>query len=132
MSKSVFMVSYLCAVRFLCNTAVYLLMQAFPDGEWESVIVDDQLYLNRNRYDDAANPQEYTIRGIWKNEEDYDKNFFKGSEALYFASSVDKNETWVPLLEKAYAKFHCDYSALYGGFTGLVCHLVLGSVYVLM
>ncbi|KAI5814597.1 hypothetical protein BZA77DRAFT_356388 [Pyronema omphalodes] len=98
------------------------------DGEWESVVVDDQLYLDRNRYDDVTNLQEITISRIWKNEEDYEKNFFKGSEALYFAASVDKNETWVPLLEKAYAKFHCDYSALYGGFTGEAVEDLTGGV----
>lgn len=53
-------------------------------------------------------------------EEEYEKNFTKGSKALYFASCADQNETWLPLLEKAYAKFHGDYSALSGGFTGFV------------
>lgn len=88
------------------------------DGEWESVIVDDQLYLKYNRFDDA----DWEMRYIYfrRKEEEYEKNFSKGSKALYFGSCADPNETWLPLIEKAYAKFHCDYSALSGGFTGLV------------
>ena len=41
-----------------------------------------------------------------------------GSRALYFAQCSDPNETWLPLLEKAFAKAHGDYSAINGGFVG--------------
>jgi hypothetical protein len=41
-----------------------------------------------------------------------------GSRALYFAQCENQNETWLPLLEKAYAKAHSDYSALESGFVG--------------
>jgi hypothetical protein len=37
---------------------------------------------------------------------------------LFFAQCENKNETWLPLLEKAYAKAHGDYAAIEGGFTG--------------
>lgn len=41
-----------------------------------------------------------------------------GSRALYFAQCSDPNETWLPLLEKAFAKAHGDYAALESGFVG--------------
>ena len=36
-------------------------------------------------------------------EESYRKTFLNGADALYFSQSRDENETWLPLLEKAYA-----------------------------
>jgi hypothetical protein len=51
-------------------------------------------------------------------EEEYRAAMQTGSRALYFAQCSDANETWLPLLEKAYAKAHGDYSAIDGGFVG--------------
>lgn len=39
----------------------------------------------------------------------------KGPMALYF-SRCRKSETWIPLIEKAYAKAHGDYKAIEGGW----------------
>jgi len=47
---------------------------------------------------------------------------------LYFASSSDPNETWVPLYEKAYAKAHGDYESIDGGFTGEAIEDLTGGV----
>jgi hypothetical protein len=63
-------------------------------------------------------------RALWEeidrpdSEEKYRRTYQSNSEALYFAQCENKNETWLPLLEKAYAKAHGDYAAIEGGFTG--------------
>lgn len=56
--------------------------------------------------------------GIQILEKEFRESLRKGSNALYFASCKDSNETWLPLLEKAYAKAHGDYQAIEGGFAG--------------
>lgn len=56
----------------------------------------------------------------------------KGGKVLYFARSEADGETWVPLIEKAYAKLHGNYASMNGGramqgiedLTGGVCHSV--------
>lgn len=44
--------------------------------------------------------------------------YTRGSDALYFASCRGSNETWLPLLEKAFAKAHGDYQCIEGGVSG--------------
>ena len=48
----------------------------------------------------------------------FKKTLPKGPDALYFASCRSENETWLPLLEKAYAKAHLSYQSVEGGWTG--------------
>jgi Calpain family cysteine protease len=89
------------------------------DGEWYHSIVDDKLYLRAADYDESIEE-----RPLWDEfrrkdtEAEYRKVWQTGSRALYFAQCADENETWLPLLEKAYAKAHGDYSAIEGGFVG--------------
>lgn len=93
----------------------------FRDGEWFSVIVDDKLYLRKPDYENC----DEHIRREWEenrvrvnSEEEYRKEYQTNSRALWFAQSTHPDETWVPLLEKAYAKAHGDYGAIEGGWVG--------------
>ncbi|KAI3342520.1 hypothetical protein F4824DRAFT_446569 [Ustulina deusta] len=89
------------------------------DGEWISEIIDDKLFLTKPDFDESV-----LERLLWEDrervdsEEQYRKAYQSGSGALYFAQCEHANETWLPLLEKAYAKAHGDYQAIEGGFTG--------------
>ncbi|KAI9805931.1 MAG: hypothetical protein M1825_000545 [Sarcosagium campestre] len=99
------------------------------DGEWISTTIDDKLYLTKPDYDES-----FTHRVLWDDrnrvngEEEYRSTWQSGSGALYFAQCRDENETWLPLLEKAYAKVHGDYSAIEGGYVGEALEDLTGGV----
>ena len=96
----------------------------YRDGEWISTVVDDNLFLKKNDFD--AKGDTYDPTGI--QETKYRKSKQTGSEALYFGSCADENETWLPLLEKAYAKVHGDYEAISGGIPGEAVEDLTGGV----
>ncbi|TMW61463.1 hypothetical protein Poli38472_012654 [Pythium oligandrum] len=86
----------------------------FRDGDWISEVVDDQLFIAHGDYYHA--PDE--VRRAFASEQQYVQSLQRGSNALVYAHCEDSNETWLPLLEKAFAKVHGDYSAIEAGFTG--------------
>jgi hypothetical protein len=96
----------------------------YRDGEWIWTVVDDNLFLSKRDFD--ARGDTYDPTGI--KEARYKKCHQTGSEALYFASCAHENETWLPLLEKAYAKVHGDYEAINGGISGEAVEDLTGGV----
>ncbi|KAF4957162.1 hypothetical protein FSARC_11371 [Fusarium sarcochroum] len=93
----------------------------YRDGEWIYTIIDDKLYLKAPWWDtpsmqrDLIQRQDSDARAA---EDNYRKLYQTGSRALFFARCQDQNETWVPLVEKAYAKAHGDYASLDSGWMG--------------
>lgn len=94
------------------------------DGEWISTVVDDNLYLNTADFDFTGDVYDST----GKKAKLHRKREQTGSEALYFARCEDPNETWLPILEKAYSKAHGDYQAISGGWPGEAVEDLTGGV----
>lgn len=99
------------------------------DGEWHQCIIDDKLYLRAPAYDESGDVVlgQYGVRRL-NQEDQYQELFQRGSQSLYFAQCRDQNETWVSLLEKAYAKAHGDYASISGGQTGEAIEDLTGGV----
>lgn len=91
----------------------------YRDGEWIYSIIDDKLYLKSPCWD-SPSMQRDLLQQIDREDVEnvYRKTYQTGSKALFFAQCKAQNETWVPLLEKAYAKAHGDFAALSGGWIG--------------
>ncbi|MCJ1379647.1 hypothetical protein MMC17_002749 [Xylographa soralifera] len=100
------------------------------DGEWTYTLIDDKLYLNSSDYNESQ-LEKFSWDQVFNRqdaEEEYRKAFQTGSRALYFAQCSNEHETWLPLLEKAFAKAHGDYEAINGGFTGEAIEDLTGGV----
>lgn len=91
------------------------------DGEWIISIIDDKLFLKSPDWD-SPSVQRHLLEQTDREdvELEYRKTYQTGSQSLFFAQCRDQNETWLPLLEKAYAKAHGDYASLQGGWIGYV------------
>ncbi|KAF9449386.1 cysteine proteinase [Macrolepiota fuliginosa MF-IS2] len=98
----------------------------FRDNRWVDVIIDDQLYTRRPKYEDLT-PFEQSL--YHDDKECYLKSAsVDEGKTLYFARSGTRDETWVPLMEKAYAKLHGHYAYLHLGKTSEALEDLTGGV----
>jgi hypothetical protein len=84
------------------------------------------LYTSIPKFEELSGSEKALYHG---DKEKYNKIARKGGKSLYFARSGTSGETWVPLIEKAYAKLHGDYNSLSGGFSGEAIEDLTGSVF---
>ncbi|CAN8096710.1 unnamed protein product [Discula destructiva] len=99
------------------------------DGQWIQSIIDDKLFLKSPCWNSYSLQREM-LQHIDREDAEcvYRKTYQTGSQALTFAKNKDLNETWVPLVEKAYAKAHGDYASLGGGWIGEALEDLSGGV----
>lgn len=111
----------------LCSIVVCLsirinqvcLADSGQDGEWIHEVIDDKLYLAQEDFHESGLQRHEWLRIDMPNpDEQYRKVMQTGSNALWGARCKNQNATWLPLLEKAYAKAHGDYGSTVGGWVG--------------
>lgn len=102
----------------------------FRDGEWYPEVIDDRLFIHVSDGEDlfvgkyVPDEKSYSKREVGTINTGYNiqklrDTLQKGGEALFFARCrSDSDSTWLPLLEKAYAKAHGDYFSTHGGQPG--------------
>ncbi|KAK3699315.1 hypothetical protein LTR37_016467 [Vermiconidia calcicola] len=108
----------------------------YRDGEWYPEVIDDKLFLCVGDDDvlDVVRDWNKDNKEGMALKHDEDKllsQLQRGGEALYF-SHCKSNETWLPLIEKAYAKAHGDYYAIEGGFASEGIEDLTGGVGVVL
>lgn len=97
----------------------------FRDSQWETVIIDDQLFWSIPKFEELNGDE----KKLYHNDKDiYNSIARKGGKGLHFARSGTAGETWVPLIEKAYAKLHGDFASLDGGHMSEAIEDLTGGV----
>ncbi|KAF9009888.1 hypothetical protein BDQ17DRAFT_1347079 [Cyathus striatus] len=99
----------------------------FKNNAWVNVIIDDLLYTRTPKYEELKRDEQELYHF---DKEAYNKSARRGGKQLYFAKSGNDGETWVPLLEKAYAKLHGCYAAISGGWDCEAIEDMTGYVFV--
>ena len=88
-------------------------------------ILYSQFFWSLPKYEELSGREQDLYRG---DKEAYNRLARHGGKGLYFARSGTEEETWVPLIEKAYAKLHGDYQSLEGGLTSEAIEDLTGYV----
>ncbi|KAK7052858.1 hypothetical protein VNI00_004177 [Paramarasmius palmivorus] len=97
----------------------------FRDLRWEVVIIDDFLYTTIPKFEEL----DASERELYHNDKQtYNNSIKKNGKSLYFGRSAKDGETWVSLIEKAYAKLYGCYYALHGGYSNEAIEDLTGGV----
>ena len=108
----------------------------YRDGEWIYEVIDDKLFMRVGDDDNLKvvrdwDKDEKEGMSLRHDGEKLKTTLQRGGEALYF-SHCKSNETWLPLVEKAYAKAHGDYYSIEGGFASEAIEDLTGGVGVVL
>ncbi|KIK02387.1 hypothetical protein K443DRAFT_677628 [Laccaria amethystina LaAM-08-1] len=97
----------------------------FKNDRWVDVIIDDQLFTQIPKFEELSEGEKALYHDDKAN---YNRIARKGGKTLHFARSGVTGETWVPLIEKAYAKLHGNYDHLNGGSEAEALEELTGGV----